>query len=215
LLTLIRAGLVPESDYIETPDWKGLLELCDSLSKKKLPYRFLAYDALSGFETMCQEHVCQESYRGDWSEKGFQSYQSGYKQSANEWLRFVTALDRIKKAGVNIILLAHTVIRTFKNPSGPDFDKYAVDLHEKVWGLTHKWADAILFGKFQTAVVTDKRHNTAMDKGKGVGDTTRLIHTERRDAWDAGNRFSMPEEITIPDKAIESFEAIFQHIPWR
>ena len=95
-----------------------------------------------------------------------------------------------------ILILSHVRIRPFKNPLGPDYDRYEADCHQKTWSVTHKWCDAVLFGNFFTVVDTGK--DAGAKKGKGIGGTQRVLYTQRRDGFDAKNRFGMPECIDIP-----------------
>jgi hypothetical protein len=90
---------------------------------------------------------------------------------------------------------------------GDDFDRFVCNIHHKSWGVTHKWADAVLFGNFFT-VTEEKKKN----KIKGVGGSDRVLYTERRDAFDAKNRFNMPEEIDIPDSPEKIWNEIWKHI---
>lgn len=51
---------------------------------------------------------------------------------------------------MTIFALCHTKVKPFKNPLGPHYDRFQPDMHEKTWGLSHKWADAVLFGNFES-----------------------------------------------------------------
>ena len=57
---------------------------------------------------------------------------------------------------MGILALCHSKIAPFKNPEGPDYDRFTPDLHAKTWGLTHKWADYVLFLNFETHVDAGK-----------------------------------------------------------
>jgi hypothetical protein len=67
------------------------------------------------------------------------------------------------------------------------------DMHEKVWGLTHKWADVVLFANFETFA---KKDRGAM-KAKGVGGDDRILYTQRTAAYDAKNRLGLPDHIRL------------------
>jgi hypothetical protein len=192
--TLLGAGLVPQVDAAYVEDWAALLALLDRMGQVQAPqHKVLAFDALGGFERLCHEHVCRRDFNGEWGEKGFASYQKGYDVAVTDWLQFLQKLDRIRSRGVTILLLGHLQIRAFKNPLGEDYDRYVADVHHKTWGVTHKWADAVLFGTFRT--VLDAKRG---ERPKGIGGTDRVLYCERRDAYDAKNRYGMPEEIDIP-----------------
>lgn len=192
--TLIGVGRVPERDSVIVEDWQQLLSLIDSLNPGQ--YQNLVFDAIGGFERLCHEHVCKRDFKNDWTDSGFLSYHKGYDLAVNDWLSFLSRLERLNNAGTGVIFLGHVNIKNFKNPVGPDFDQYVADCHPKTWAATHKWLDTVLLGRFQTIVdKVDKKGN----KGKGIGGQERIVCTTHCDAWDCKNRYGMPEIIEIPD----------------
>lgn len=194
-LTLYSAGLVPDCDYAEFPTWPELLAQIDDMINAPAGHETVVLDALGGFERLCHEYVCETQFKGDWSDKGFGSFQRGYDISVGEWLKLLAKLDRLRLAhNVGIIFLSHVQVKPFKNPLGPDFDRYTADCHAKTWGATHKWADAVLFGNFETVVVEDRKSR----RDKGRGGSQRVLFAERTDAYDAKNRFGMEPVIYLP-----------------
>ena len=194
-LTLLSQGLVPNVLRGGFDTWQGFLEQLDEIANDAdSSIKTVVVDALGGFERMCHQHVCTRDFKGIWGEKGFNSYQRGYEQSVNDWMGLLAKLDRIrnsKKAG--IILLSHCQVRSFKNPLGPDFDRYVADIHVKTWSVTHRWADAVLFGNFPPVIAEEK------GRARGIGsDQKRVAYTQHTDAYDAKNRFGMEEEIEMP-----------------
>lgn len=207
--TLLGVGRVPSIPAETVGSFQALLDLCDAITDTNpIPYRHLVFDALGGFERLCHETVCKDEFCGDWGEKGFTSFQRGYDISVSLWLQFLSRLDRIHAAGCGIILLAHSQIKPFRNPIGPDYDKFVPDCHPKTWGVTHKWFDTCLFGTFKTVV--DKVDKKGM-KGKAIGGTERVIYTTQSDAYDAKNRYGLPEEISIPDDYAKMWETVNQY----
>jgi len=207
--TLLGSGLVPSVDAARIEDWPGLLELIPTLDV----FKTVNLDAVGGFERLCHEFICDRDFNGDWGEKGFASYQKGYDVSITEWLKLLVALDRLRDKGVVVVILSHCKVKTFKNPMGADYDRYVSDVHDKTWGVTAKWADAVLFGNFFTVVETARSSKPeALKKGKGIGGTERVIYTERRDAFDAKNRYGMPEILDIPNEPENVWNTIWGHI---
>lgn len=195
-VTLRKAGLVPDCACVELTRWQDVLAQLDDLAGNIDGHGAIVLDALSGFERMCHESVCQRDFGGDWGEKGFGAFQRGAETSIAEWLVLLSKLDRVRTAqNVPIIILSHSKVRPFKNPMGADFDRYIADCHEKTWGVTHKWADAVLFGTYVTVALEDKKSK----RMKGMGGDERVLYTTRRDAYDAKNRYAMPPQIDIPD----------------
>jgi hypothetical protein len=210
--TLLSANVcsVPSVDAARINSWAELLDTLSAIANNPASeYETIVLDALSGYERLCHEHVCARDFGGDWGEKGFGAFQKGYDLATNDWDRLLQRLDEINAKGVAILILAHSKIQNFKNPIGPDFDRYVIDAHHKTWGVTHKWADAVLFGRFRT--VLDKVDNKGV-KGKGIGGTDRILHCQQSDAWVAKNRYGMPIDIDIPDNPTETYSHIMSYI---
>lgn len=201
LETLIDSGRVGETPHLpEITTWQETLQALEALRTQEHSYRTLVGDTLNGFERLMYEHVCEREFAGDWSDKGFMGYMRGYEVALAEWRLFLNALDRLREERkMAILLLAHTKVATFKNPEGPDYDRYTVDMHHKAWGLTHKWADMVLFATFY--VETKKEGNTV----KGIGGQQRVLLTERHASYDAKNRHGLPPEIDFESTGAEAW----------
>lgn len=191
LLTLIDNGQIPETDHFdECTSWLDLVGAVNYLIVQQRDNKTFVLDTLNGAERLCFEHVCAEKYGGSWD--NFMAYGRGVEVAQAEWIRFLTLLDRLREARrMAIIALCHTRVKTFKNPEGDDFDRYTPDMHDKTWALAHKWADAILFGQYETFAKKDK----GALKAKGIGGERRLMYTQRTAAYDAKNRLGLPAEI--------------------
>jgi hypothetical protein len=203
LETLLDAGRVPATPhYPEVASWEELLARLRALRDELHDYRTLVIDTLNGAERMCQEHVCRFEFGGNWGRDGFGSYGAGYDRTAVEWRGLLDLLDGIRQQRrMAILLLCHTRVATYKNPAGPDYDRYTPDLHTKVWGVTHKWADFVLFLTFETCIESSR----GQGRPKATGGSRRVLYTTRSAAHDAKNRHGLPEEIDGGDSAAEAW----------
>jgi hypothetical protein len=203
LETLIDAGRVPETPHFpEVQNWEELLVAVQSLLEETHDYRTLVLDTLNGCERLCHEYVCERDFNGQWGRDGFTAFMTGYEVALGEWRLFLEALDRLRvQRRMSILALAHTRISTFKNPEGPDYDRYTVDVHAKTWGLTHKWADLVLFLNFVSHIEARKSDT----KGKARGGSRRVLYTARTAAFDAKNRHGLPEQIDAGSSAAETW----------
>lgn len=211
-LTLHDADLVPSIPAVEARGWEDLLGVLRMVrDASQCDYKYLVIDALTGAERLCHQFVCKRDYGNDFSRKGFMSYNEGFQVALNDWNSMLAGLDQITQKGINVILLGHSIIKTHQNPTGQDFDRYICDIHAKTWSATKKWADAILFGNFQSIVKSDKPMDIT-GKGKGIGGYKRMLFCSHRDAWDAGNRFSLPDEIEICNDPLNAWNSIQKFI---
>ena len=201
--TLIGAGRLPEiSHWQETQDWEEMLAQVNELINSEHNFKTLVIDTLNGAERMCHEEVCRRDFNGNWTDKGFASYGKGPEVALADWRTLLSSLDRLRETRrMSIVCLSHTKVKPFKNPEGSDYDRYQPDMHEKSWGLSHKWADAVLFMNFETFV--DQKDATK--KGKATSSQARIMYTERHAAYDAKNRFGLPTEILLGSNGQESW----------
>lgn len=97
--------------------------------------------------------------------------------------------------GLNVILLAHAIIQKFEDPSqAQSYDRYSLKLQTglktDVAGLLREYVDSVLFGNFDISVDKGDRH-----RAFGSGD--RVLYTDRRPGFEAGNRFNLPFELKM------------------
>lgn len=214
-LTLLAAGLVPVVDRVMLSSWPDVLAVVDRFIAEDTGHKTLCFDALGGFERLCHAHVCARDFGGDWGERGFNSYQKGYDVSVNDWLQLLQRLDRIRnERGITIVMSSHCKVKTFKNPMGADYDRWVSDVHDKTWSVTSKWADAVFFGNFFTVVEGGKlaTGDKAGRKGKATAGTQRVVYAQRRDTYDAKNRYGIAESFDMPDDPSQGWNTIWAQI---
>jgi hypothetical protein len=202
LLPLMEAGLVPPTAHFPEPflSWDALLRTIADLAQQEHPYKTLVLDTLNGAERLAHEATCAQDCAGDWT--NFDAYGRGQKLALSRIIALTTALDKCRERGMGILLLCHSQVKTFKNPSGPDYDRWEPTLSAQAWAHLDRWADLILFGMFE--VVTEQKDRRAT-KAKTTGSQTRLLMTERSPAYDAGNRLGLPSEIDCGESAAEAW----------
>lgn len=199
--TLIDSGQIPDTPHFgEIESWQEFLGRIDELIEQDHDHKTFVIDTIGVAERQCHEHVCHREYKDNWGEKGFMAFQRGFDVSLADWVEMLTKLDKLRvERRMAIIMLAHTKVTTFKNPDGPDYDRYECDLHPKTWKLTSRWSDIVLFANYVTVV--DESGN----RPKGRGGTHRIMYTQREASFDAKNRHGLPETIEMGDSGQEAW----------
>lgn len=203
IVSLRDADLVPEGveNFPECQTWQDVFDLIELLRTSDHQYKTLVIDTLNGLERMCHDHVVQRDYNNRYA--AFAAYQSGFKVAVNDWRLFLAELDRLREArGMLIWLIAHTKVQNFKNPEGPDYDRYQPDLNPETWSVTHGWADIVLFMNYDQEAVKE----VGAGKAKGKGGVNRFVYTTRTAAWDAKHRHGLPEIISMGSSGKESWD---------
>ena len=175
-----------------------ILDALRTLTNDKHDYKTLVVDTLDWCEPIIWHHCC---VRDDQQNIEAYGYGKGYSAALDEWRVFVVALERLRRdKEMHVLLIAHSWIKTFKNPLGDDFDRYEMKLHNKAAGLLKEWSDAVLFVNYEELAHKDSKTKRV----RGVSTGARLIHTERTATYDAKNRYGLPGALPL---SWEDFEA--------
>ncbi len=186
-------------------EWPDLLDCIEQLTTEPHPHKTLVIDTVDWLEPKIHAWICQRDNKSSIEDYG---YGKGYTAALDQWRILVSRLDAlIYRRKMNVILLGHAIIKTFKNPEGEDYDRFQLSLNEKASGLLRQWVDAALFANHEIYSVASKDEK----RFRGVATGNRVIHTERSAAWDAGNRYSIPAQ--LPLSWDEYWAAITAHAP--
>jgi len=121
-------------------------------------------------------------------------FSKGYNTAVEEWRAFCARLDRLRYArNMEIVLVGHAQVKTFKNPSGDDYDRYQLRINEKAGGFLKEWAEVTAFACFEEGTAKETKHS----RPKGFSTGRRLLKLSRSAAVDAKSRLALPEEVEI------------------
>lgn len=183
-----EGGHVPHS-YAE------VLAAIEDLTANPHDYKTLVIDTADRLEALLWKHMCVKAGKGYQSVEDW-GYGKGYVIAVDEWRDLCLRLDRLRAArGMSIILLAHAQIRTFKNPTGEDYDRYWLRINEKAGGFIKEWSDVTGFAAFEEG--SSKLIGSGSDRARGYSTGRRLLKLKRTAAYDAKTRYAMPDEIEL------------------
>jgi hypothetical protein len=177
--------------------WPDVLAYVNELATEQHSYKTLVVDTLDWAEPMLWDWMCEQDSDAKNKLTNIEDYGygKGYNRAIDHWRAFIRDLERMRHAkGMHVIFLAHSRVKSFKNPEGQDYDRYEMKIHEKAAGLLKEWCDVVLFAKYEEYAVEDKRTK----RYKGVDNSgARIMFTERRAAYDAKNRYGLPERLPL------------------
>ena len=171
--------------------WKEALEFIDALATDPGDFKTLVVDTLDWLEPMLYDYVVAAAKKPDIKHIEDFGYGKGYVLAQNEARQLIARLDKVNAAGLNVLLLSHSQLKTVKNPTGEDYDHFESKINAKVGGIFKEWADAVLFARFEVFTRKDGL------KAKAYGGDTRVVETTHSAAWDAKNRFGLPEQMPL------------------
>lgn len=194
--------LTPEGHV--TPDghvphtYREICDAIDDLTVSPHDFKTLVIDTADRIESMIWRHIIDrdnERVREKMSSIEDYGYGKGYVSAVDEWRSLCARLDRLRaKRGMAIAFLAHSFVRNFKNPEGPDFDRYQLAINDKAAGFLKSWSDVVGFLRFEEGATEEKKSKRA----RGWSTDVRIMHLTRTAAFDAKGRGGMPPELKIP-----------------
>lgn len=168
-----------------------VLEALRTLTREQHDFGTLVLDTLDWVEPLIWQHICERDGKANIEDYGFAK---GYVAALDEWRRLLAGIEEMRRAKpMHVVLVAHSWIKPFKNPQGDDFDRYEMKMHAKAAGLVKEWADCVLFANYEQFAKRDEKTKRV----RGVDTGARLLFTERRAAYDAKNRYSLPSELPL------------------
>ena len=171
-------------------DWRSIEHAVKELIKDSQGFKSVIIDSADWMEKALQAHMLRLSGKKSIEDYG---YGKGYTMVAEEVASFLALLDQLVAKGIHVVFIAHAkVVRTSPPDETDGYDRYELKLTKQVGPLLKEWADVILFCNYKINLVegTDK-------KIKAQGGKERVMYSERRAAWDAKNRFGLPEEMPM------------------
>ena len=189
-------GSTKDMDVARLPEassWQMIAEEIEYIRTNPNTCRTIVVDTIDWAERMCVEHICQKHRKNGIEDFG---YGNGYVYVAEEFGRFLNKLEEVVKAGVNVVLTAHSQVRKFEQPDEMGaYDRYELKLGKKTSSqtspLVKEWADKLLFANYKTYSVA------ADDKGKKfkAQGGERVLYTSHHSCWDAKNRYGLPDQV--------------------
>jgi hypothetical protein len=178
--------------FPKAESWTDVMDALRELTTAEHDYKTVVIDSLDHAEPLLWNWMCKRDGKANIEAYGFAK---GYGHALDDWRIFIAAIERLRATKqMNVILLAHSWIKSFKNPSGDDFDRYELKLHNKAAGLLKEKVDHVLFANYETYAVKGERES----KAKGVSSGSRFIYTNRTAAHDAKVRCAVPVPPSLP-----------------
>ena len=162
----------------------------------------LVIDTADWAEKLCISHVC--SSKG-WSGIEDPGYGRGYTYVKEEFGKLLNLLSECCERGLNVCVTAHSCISKFEQPDEMgSYDRWGLKLIDgkkaSNAAMLKEWADAVLFANFKTIVVKDENGRSHAQGGKN-----RVLYTTHAAAWDAKNRWGLPDEVPFDYSSIAPY----------
>lgn len=190
-------GDQPPSWAIESKD--DLMAAIAALYSEEHEFKSVIIDTADHLEPLIHADVAKEKNVGSIEDIG---YGKGYVEALSHWREIFQGLNALRHdRGMNVIIVAHTMIKRFDSPDTDPYDRYMIKLHEKASALLRETATVVSFCNYLISIrQADAGFNKKISRGVGAGQ--RFIHFEERPAFQAKNRYGLPEKVELKKEGV-------------
>lgn len=218
------ASLAPAPVFIQTEDgldaidapafplaqsFGEVLSAIEQLATQEHDRQTVVMDSADWLERLIHNQVCKEQNVKSLENIG---YGKGYVFAIDMWRQYIDATNYLRdNKNMVVINIAHSQIKRFENPETDAYDRYQIKMHDKASALLMENSDVILFVNEQVNIT--KSQEGFSKRVRAIGEGERVLYTESRPSFVAGNRFSLPAEIPF-DRSGQYWSTIASHIPY-
>jgi len=176
--------------FEDSSTWEKIRQNVAAIVHGNYDYKTIVIDTADWAERRCIEYTCAKN-----NQKSIESfgYGKGYTYLKEDFQQLLNDCDEAIARGINVVFVAHAVMRKFEQPDERGaYDRWELKLEKKDAPLLKEWCDLLLFCNYKTIVVDKKAHG-----GK------RVMYTAHHPCWDAKNRYGLPEELPMDYEGIK------------
>lgn len=178
---------------VEIKDFVSLLKFCAWVAEQ--PFETVTFDTLTAIDKLVTEFTCKENKWKNLNQPGFGQGHVAYRSN---WQRFINGCTHLVEQKKNVILLAHSKVRTANDPMLEQFDRFEFDADKNVAPGILSVVDACFFYRHQVRVM---ENDAGRSMGKGTGNRE-LYTTEKGNSLGKSRFNNLPEIIENPDEQL-------------
>ena len=170
--------------------WEEVMTQLEALRVGRHDYQHVLIDSVSYLEKLLKRKVMEG---GGWTAEEADEFQRWIKVAASShWPDFFSACELLERErGMGIIMTAHTLVKSAKNPGGESYDKFRPALGGDIGPqLFLHYAHDVLFCTFEDLQRVEKKNGR--EKIKTITTGARVMYTQHTPSHDAGNSCGLP-----------------------
>ena len=156
-------------------------------------YQTVVIDSADWLERLIWDSLCEREGHSDISEFG---YGQGYSKACGVLDDFLKLFEVLRQAEFGVIVVAHSEIKKFTNPTGESYDRYVPKMHSSFSSRLIEWADEVLFANYKV-FTKEIKEGFNQKRNVGIDGGGRVLHTTEAPGWVAKNRLNLPPEMPL------------------
>ena len=171
-------------------DWVTLEGAMHELARDSQGFKTIVVDSADWAERHIIDHLLRKSGKKSIEDFGFGK---GYVMLAEHVAKLLSAADQLIDRGLHVVFVAHSKVQRTSPPDETEgFDRWELKLTKHSSPLFKEWCDLLLFCNYRLTLVEGQD-----GRMKARGGKERIMYAQRAAAWDAKNRFGLPESMPM------------------
>ncbi len=180
--------------------WEELMECVYILHTGEHDYQTVVIDTFDFAEPLLWKHTAKKYGKEDIEAFG---YGKGYAYAVDEARILMGWLDALRRdRNMAVVILCHSTTQKYHNPDSESYDRFSLNLQERLSEFVRSWSDCLLFANYRTAITKDKEAFN-QEHRRGIGQGERVVYTQERPAYWAKNRYELPLELPLSWSAFQ------------
>jgi DNA polymerase III delta prime subunit len=184
------------------------------LGEQDHDYQTVVLDSITAAQSLIFQETCEIGDENQRAKRNIEDFGYGkgymYAQRVTEGLyqRFEYLHEHRNMA---VVIIGHSKIEKFDDPENVSYDRFELDLHQKLRGIFERDMDAMFFLKTRSATdSTDPKKQGARVIGRENGDQI-WLHPVPSGAYTAKNRLGMDKKFILKKDA--GFDQLREFLP--
>lgn len=217
------AGCAPKPIFIQTEDglesidadafplcqsWEEIMNAVAVLYNDPHEFKTVVVDSADWAEKLLHKYVVAEAKKEKATIEGIEDlgYGKGYVRAAEIFSELLDGLNALRvERGMGVVVICHADIKRFDDPLSNSYDRYQMKLHRQVGKLLVEWSDVLALGQVSTVTAVEKKDDfKKTERTRALTTGQRVMRTSPSPAYDAGNRYGLPDTIDLTWEAYEA-----------
>lgn len=168
--------------------YEQIVESICALYQEAHGYQTVVIDSIDKLEPLVWAATCKAN---NWADIEAPGYGKGYVAADAFWRLILEGFADLRRdRGMNVVMIAHSVVERFDDPRSASYSRYDIRLHKRAQALIEDDADLIVFIN-QDATVKEEKLGFNKTRTHAEGGIQRWLYVEGRPSLNAKNRYGM------------------------
>jgi len=178
-----------------------VMQALDDLLTEDHKYTVVTIDSLDWLETLVWDQCVKDAGVSSIEEVGG-GYGKGYIAALAYHRQLLGKLTQLRKQkGMACVLLAHSQVKRFEDPTTEAFDRFEIKLHKRAADLYTEFCDVVGFANHKMTT-TETTASFGQKRIKAIGSGERVLRCASRPNFVAKTRYIIPDELPLQWEAL-------------